>query len=55
LLGHNLTMVHGGLMGGPGRLIEPICFVIDQPWGDQYETWLAQAWQNQMVHALALV
>jgi hypothetical protein len=45
VLGHNLTLWHGGLLGGPGRLIEPICFVLDKPIGTEYESWLAQAWR----------
>lgn len=51
LLGHNLTLVHGGLMGGPGRLIEPICLVMNQPNGEDYERWLAQAWRSQTAPA----
>jgi hypothetical protein len=47
LLGPNLTSVHGGLMGGPSRRIEPICFVIEQPIGEEYERWLAQVWRRQ--------
>lgn len=47
LLGHNLTLLHGGWRGGRGRIIEPICFVLDDPSGDAYEQWLLQAWRRQ--------
>ncbi len=42
--GHNLGLLHGGLMGGPGRLLEPICMVVDEASGEGYEDWLAQVW-----------
>jgi len=45
LLSNNLTMVHGGLMGGASRYLEPICFILDNPQGEAYERWLAQGWQ----------
>lgn len=48
LIGHNLTMVHGGLAGGPGRLLEPLCLVVDAPVGPAYERWLAAAWRRQL-------
>lgn len=50
VLGHNLSLWHGGLLGGPGRLIEPICFVLDKPAGEAYETWLAQAWRSRNIY-----
>lgn len=46
VFGHNLTLLHGGLMGGPGRLLEPICMVIEHASGADYENWLAQAWRR---------
>lgn len=46
LLGHNLTLLHGGWRGGRGRVIEPICFVVDDPSGDEYERWLWHAWRR---------
>ncbi|MFG1954766.1 hypothetical protein [Micromonospora sp. NPDC048830] len=48
LLGHNLTMLHGGLAGGPGRLLEPLCLVVDTPTGPEYERWLAAAWRRRL-------
>ncbi|HEU5226571.1 MAG TPA: hypothetical protein VFU49_02085 [Ktedonobacteraceae bacterium] len=47
VFGHNLTLLHGGLMGGPGRLLEPICMVIKHASGADYEDWLAQAWRRR--------
>jgi hypothetical protein len=47
ILGHNLTLLHGGLMGGVGRSFEPICLVIDNPIGNDYEHWLATAWRRK--------
>lgn len=47
VLGHNLTLLHGGLMGGKRRLLEPICMVVDSPVGEEYENWLAQAWRSR--------
>jgi hypothetical protein len=46
VLGHNLVLLHGGLMGGKSRLLEPICMVVNDPVGEEYESWLAQAWQR---------
>ncbi|MGW1073088.1 hypothetical protein [Streptomyces sp. NPDC002537] len=46
VFGHNLTMLHGGLAGGPGRLIEPLCLVVDNPSGPAYERWLAASWRR---------
>lgn len=46
VLAHNLTLLHGGLMGGPGRQLEPICMTLDSPIGIQYEQWLAQSWRR---------
>jgi hypothetical protein len=48
LIGHNLTLVHGGLAGGPGRLLEPLCLVVDTPTGREYEEWLAAAWRRRL-------
>ena len=45
VMGHNLRLLHGGLMGGPGRLLEPLCLVIDRPEGAAYEDWLAALWR----------
>ena len=45
LLSNNLTTVHGGIMGGASRYLEPICFILDRPEGEAYEEWLAQGWQ----------
>ena len=46
VMGHNLRLVHGGLMGGPSRLLEPLCLVVDRPEGDDYEAWLARQWRS---------
>ncbi|MBM9508485.1 hypothetical protein [Actinacidiphila acididurans] len=48
LFGHNLTMLHGGLAGGPGRIIEPLCLVMDNPSGAEYERWLAASWRRAL-------
>ncbi|MFI2190304.1 hypothetical protein [Streptomyces sioyaensis] len=48
LFGHNLTMLHGGLAGGPGRVIEPLCLVVDAPSGPEYERWLAASWRRSL-------
>ncbi|APH02594.1 hypothetical protein ASJ30_14500 [Janibacter indicus] len=48
LFGHNLTMLHGGLAGGHGRVIEPLCLVVDEPAGEQYEDWLAASWRRAL-------
>jgi hypothetical protein len=48
LFGHNLTMLHGGLAGGPGRIIEPLCLVMDTPAGPEYERWLAASWRRSL-------
>jgi hypothetical protein len=50
LFGHNLTMLHGGLAGGASRVIEPMCIVIDQPVGTDYERWLAASWRRTTPH-----
>jgi hypothetical protein len=46
VIGHNLTMLHGGLCGGTGRTIEPMCLIVDEPSGRAYETWLARSWES---------
>ena len=33
VMGRNLRLVHGGLMGGEKRLLEPLCLVVDRPAG----------------------
>jgi hypothetical protein len=48
IFGHNLTMLHGGWAGGPGRLIEPLCMVVDEPSGTDYERWLAASWRRML-------
>jgi hypothetical protein len=53
LFGHNLTMLHGGWAGGPGRLIEPLCLVVDEPSGTGYERWLAASWRRKLPVPLA--
>lgn len=46
VIGHNLTLMHGGLDGGMKRVLEPICLVVDSASGDEYESWLARAWRG---------
>ncbi|GAA0966509.1 hypothetical protein GCM10009555_008560 [Acrocarpospora macrocephala] len=46
LVGHNLTTLHGGLAGGRGRVIEPLCLVVDKPSGSRYEAWLSRSWRR---------
>jgi hypothetical protein len=48
IIGHNLTMLHGGWAGGPDRLIEPLCLVVDDPSGTDYERWLAASWRRTL-------
>ena len=48
VFGHNLTMLHGGLAGGRGRVIEPLCLVVDRPQGPAYERWLAASWRRRL-------
>jgi hypothetical protein len=48
LFGHNLTMLHGGHKGGAGRVIEPMCLVVDHPSGPEYESWLAASWRRRL-------
>ena len=45
VVGHNLTNLHGGLRGGPSRCLEPICLVVGEAEGDEYEGWLSAAWR----------
>lgn len=48
LFGHNLTMLHGGWAGGGARIIEPLCLVVDEPRGPEYERWLAASWRGRL-------
>lgn len=45
LVGHNLFAWHGGVEGGRGREILPIC-VTSPPRGAAYERWLALHWER---------
>ena len=49
LIGHNITLLHGGWQGGRGRVIEPICFTLDTPSGADYEEWLWRAWRRPAI------
>lgn len=51
VFGNNLTMMHGGLCGGPTRTIEPMCLVVDRPVGNEYESWLARVWEDALSNA----
>lgn len=51
IFGNNLTMMHGGLCGGPARTIEPMCLVVDRPAGDDYEAWLDGVWTSAYAYA----
>jgi hypothetical protein len=46
IIGNNLSLLHGGLMGAADRVFEPICLVVDNPQGDKYELWLSQTWRR---------
>jgi hypothetical protein len=46
VVGHNLTILHGGWRGGSLRVLEPVCFVVDSPSGARYERWLARSWRR---------
>jgi hypothetical protein len=54
VIGHNLTMLHGGWAGAPDRLLEPLCLVVDEPAGAGYEQWLAASWRRTMPVQLAV-
>jgi hypothetical protein len=54
IIGHNLTMLHGGLAGGPDRLLEPLCLVVDEPSGADYERWLAASWRRMLPARLSV-
>jgi hypothetical protein len=45
LIGHNLFAWHGGVEGGDGREIVPVC-VIAHPGGPAYERWLQHHWEQ---------
>jgi hypothetical protein len=47
VLGHNLTLLHGGIEGGRSRTLQPVSIVIDNPAGPDYETWLAGEWRRR--------
>lgn len=44
VLGHNVILMHGGLNGGPSRLLHPICAVLQEAAGRTYENWLSANW-----------
>jgi hypothetical protein len=47
VIGDNISMLHGGLLGGGERIIEPICFVTKNQLDDTlYENWLAKLWRK---------
>jgi hypothetical protein len=50
ILGHNLTNLHGGYLGGRRRKLQPVCLVTDAPSGASYEKWLARSWRQHWVH-----
>lgn len=45
LFWNNLRFLHGGLQGGPSRVLQPIALVVDRPAGAAYEAWLARCWR----------
>ena len=52
LIGHNLFAWHGGVEGGRGRDILPMC-VTATPTGPAYERWLAEHWARFFARATA--
>ena len=55
VMGNNLTLLHGGASGGPSRLLLPICFVMDNAAGQDYEAWLAHQWRSRPMTATTTV
>lgn len=51
LIANNITLLHGGMNGGRSRVIEPICGVIREPRGRNYEEWLAHVWSAAWMRA----
>ncbi|MGZ2464516.1 hypothetical protein [Sinorhizobium medicae] len=47
IMANNLSLIHAGLGGGAGRILVPICLVIEDTDDPQYESWLANAWRQQ--------
>lgn len=43
---NNVFVRHGGLMGGPARLFEPVHIVLDALPGLEYDTWLDNGWRR---------
>ncbi|WP_296106756.1 hypothetical protein [uncultured Agrobacterium sp.] len=46
VIANNLNLIHAGLGGGRGRILVPMCLVIDEPSSDQYEKWLQNIWRQ---------
>ena len=46
IIGHNLNLLHGGIDAGGGRLIEPICLVMEHPLSSAYDSWLSKVWRK---------
>ncbi|RVE96415.1 hypothetical protein CN172_20435 [Sinorhizobium meliloti] len=51
VLGHNITLMHGGLCGGEERVLDPVCFVMADAEGEAYEHWLSAAWMAAFARA----
>ncbi len=45
VLGHNLIAVHAGFGGSVERRLLPLSIALATPRGDEYERWLARAWE----------
>jgi hypothetical protein len=47
VLGNNISVLHGGFMGGKSRYFKPICMVMDDVTNShEYEEWLAGLWRS---------
>ncbi|WP_137791886.1 hypothetical protein [Bacillus sp. E(2018)] len=47
VLGNNISILHGGFMGGKSRYFKPICMVMDDVTNSgEYEDWLSGLWRS---------
>jgi len=54
LIAHNIFLYHGAESGAADRVLLPMCFVMNEAGGDEYEVWSARQWQRQFVRAQSL-
>lgn len=55
ILWNNLALLHGAVMGSGSRTLSAVYLSMNEPTGEEYETWLSRLWHSRLTRVLPYV